>query len=180
MAITPSGQPAWTRTSGFETYGGNVNKRNHLSQGVVDPETDVGAEEFSRIVADLEAITRVSPFCVIRYECNDSSPAAPTVISVSQMTGVNTAGYEGDAAPSGMPSLARNGDGDVTITWDSTYADPYSISGAIDIRFCNAGLSGTVYGQAVYELVTSSSVRVRAFDGAAAAEADAIVTVEVW
>ena len=116
MPITPTGNPAWTRSAGIESYGGNVNKRNHLSQGVVDPETDISAENLSRIAADLTAVARVSAFSAIRFTCNDTSPAAPTVANVLQQTAINTAGYEGDAAPTGMPSLARNGTGDVTVT----------------------------------------------------------------
>ena len=90
MPIIPTGNPAWTRSSAHTTYGGDLNKRNHLSQGVVDPETDLGAEQLTRMTEDLAAIARVSPFSVITYTNNDGSPAAPTISTVLQMNGTNT------------------------------------------------------------------------------------------
>lgn len=180
MALTPTGRPAWERASDIASYGGNVNKRNHLSQGVVDPETDLGAEDHGRMAADLAAVARVTPFATITYTCNDTGTAAPTVNAVLMMTGVNVAGYEGDAAPSGMPSMARNGDGDVTITFASSYSDPYAVSGAFAVSMAIATSNSASGGQCAVELVSDTTIRVRQFDKDGTADTDESVTVQVW
>jgi hypothetical protein len=130
MAITPSGTPAWTRAATHEDYGGNVDKQNYLSRGVIDALTDVGAEELCRMAADLEACVRTSPFCVMSVRCNDGTCAAPTFSSVLMQTGVRATSYEGDAAPAGFPSGARDSDGIITVVFSASYADPYGVTGA--------------------------------------------------
>lgn len=176
---TPSGSPAWTRTAGIAQYGGHADKKNHLSIGVVDPLTDVGAEAFQRITADLAAIAKTAPFCVLQVTCNDGTPAAPTVDSLLQMNGTDTDGYEGDASPSGFPSLARNGDGDFTITFASSYSDDYSQSGAFAVKFADGGLASSSAGTVTVE-TAATTVRVRCWDGAGSALADAVCTITVW
>lgn len=177
--MTPSGLPAWSRTSSHVFYGGDTDKRNLLSQGVIDPTTDVSATELARLAADMEAIVRTMPFMVITYLNNDSSPAAPTIEVVYIMTGVRTTSYAGDAAPAGFPSAARNGTGDVTFTLDSSYSDPYSVAQAFDIGHLSATARGTVYCVPVPQRLTATTFRVRSFNGGGAL-ADQRVTVEVY
>ena len=129
MTTTPTGLPVWTRTADHTFYGGDVDKQNYQSQGVVNPKTDISAEEWCRVTADVAAMARTVPFCVITFTCDDATPGAPTVHSVNMMTGINTAGYAGDSPPTGFPTLARVSDGRVTITFASSYSDDYSVSG---------------------------------------------------
>jgi len=131
--IIPAGAPPWLRSNDLTHYGGDVNKQNYLSRGVIDALTDVGAEQFSRMAADLAALQRTAAFCEITLRCNDTSPAAPTFEFVNMMTGVVSLAYAGDNAPSGFPSGARVGDGDVTVTFASAYADPYGVSAAFGL-----------------------------------------------
>lgn len=180
--IVPSGSPIWTRAAVHTQYGGDVNKRNLLSVGVVDAQTDVGAEQLARLVADMEAIARTAPFLIINYTNNDTAPAAPTVNTVYMMTGVNTTTYAGNAPPLGFPSGARNGTGDVTFTLSASYSDPYGAAGAFTIRHAIA----TIYGNnanarnVTYEVPTSSTVRVHVFDQTGAAVGNDRVTLAVW
>jgi hypothetical protein len=178
MPIVPTGYPAWTRLVSFAHYGGHESKENYLSRGAINPLTDVAAEEFSRMVSDLAAAVRGAPFATITYLNNDSSPAAPTIESVFMMTGVRLVSYAGDAAPSGFPSAARNGQGDVTFTFDASYLDEYGISGA----FAPAAAAGTGHGSA-YVVATSTisgqTVRVRALEGFATPVSDARITLVV-
>lgn len=173
MAVTPTGAPVWVRTNDHTTYGGNVNKRNYQSQGSVNAQTDISAEEYVRVCADLDAIGRVSPFAMIHYTNNDTVPAVPTVNNYDAMVG---------SAPTGV----RNGDGDVTFTWSASYNDPYSQAGTIHIvsavanvnssaaEFCTVvPLDGDVDTR-------NEQVRVRAFDAAGAAIQDADVMLIVW
>lgn len=169
MAITPNGSPAWVRNADHTVYGGNVQKTNFHSQGVTNPRTDVGAEGFVRLAADLAAVARTAPFSSLTVLCNDSAPAAPTIEVVDQMTGLRVFSYEGDAAPPGYPSGARNGAGDVTITWDASYEDAYGVSGDIDIQHPLVTVHGTTPVKAVCELLDpdinllNEAVRVRCF-----------------
>lgn len=133
MTVIPTGHPLWTRAAGHVNYGGNENKRNHLSQGVVDPETDVSAQQLARLATDLASIARVAPFGYMVVQCNDSSPQAPQVVLANMANNVST-GYEGDAAPTGFPTLARVSNGRFSVTFASTYADDYGVSGAFILQ----------------------------------------------
>jgi len=176
--MTPTGSPAWTRTADHTVYGGNTDKQNYLSRGVIDALTDVGAEALCRLAADMEAVVRTCPFATITYLCNDSSPAAPTIEVVYQMTGVRITSYAGDAAPTGFPSAARNGSGDVTFTFASSYSDPYAVSGSFAPKHAVAGVHGTSSGEAPC-VISGQTVRVRGFNGASALS-NPRITLQVW
>ena len=178
MSITPTGAPAWTRQTSHVDYGGNVNKQNFMGQGVVNALTDVGAEDFCRMCSDLAAVARTASMFVIEYTCSDSSPAAPTINVVLGMTGVRLVSYVGDAAPTGFPSAARNGNGDVTFTFDSSYSDDYGIAGAWVPVTCTTSVSGTAARVAEW-VISGSTVRIRVFDDAGAAVSNPTVTLEV-
>ena len=177
MAVVPDGSPAWTRVVALEHYGGNVNKQNYLSRGAIDPLTDVAAEEFSRMVADQAAAVRTAPFMIARVQCNDTSPAAPTILWLAMMTGVREAGYEGDAPPSGFPSWARDGDGAVTATFASAYLDEYGVSGAYTPHAAKA--TAATASRIASAIVSGQTVRVDVTTDAGAAATDPVFTVVV-
>lgn len=142
MAIVPTGAPPWIRTNDHTTYGGDPNKTNWHSQGVTNARTDVGAEALCRLAEDMAAVMRTAPFCTVYIVCDDVTPAAPTLTYVNQMTGVRIVSYLGSSAPTGFPSAVRNGNGDVTITWASSYLDDYGVSGNIHIVHADASVYG--------------------------------------
>lgn len=160
---TPSGNPAWVRSSDFSTYGGDLNKQNYQSQGVVNPVTDVGAEGFSRMVSDVAAVVRTAEFCSMLVQCDDSTPAAPTVLNCRLMTGITGSTYLGSAPPTGFPTLSRNGNGDVSITFASSYSDEYGVAGAFIAKDPIACFVGSGGGIAVPERVSATVIRVRCF-----------------
>jgi hypothetical protein len=162
-----------------EDYGGNVAKTNYQSVGVVNPRTDVGAEGFSRQVSDQAAAVRTAEFAVMTLLCNDGSPAAPTIESCQLMTGIASAPYAGDAAPNGFPSAARNGDGDVTITFAASYDDEYGVSADYAPTQAVAAGHGTTFADPTV-VISGQTVRARVFDAAGAALADKRITLIVW
>ena len=176
---TPSGLPAWTRTATHTQYGGDVDKENYLSRGMIDARTDLDAKHIQRLAADLEAVVRTCPFITLTYLCNDASPAVPTIEAVFMMTGVRVVSYEGDSPPSGMPSAARNGDGSVTFTFASSYADPYSVSGDFAPVHAVASVHGTTPASETVTL-SGQTVTVEAWDDGGSALADVRLTLEVW
>lgn len=178
MAITPNGLPAWTRTASHTNYGGDTNKHNYLSRGAIDALTDVGAEAVCRLAADMEAIARVAPFATLTYLCDDGGGNPPTVETVFMMTGVRLTSYVANAAPTGFPSATRSGDGDVTFTFLSTYNDPYGVAGTYAPKHAVANVHGTAAGEPVI-VISGQTVRVRAFNGAAALVSPR-VTLVVW
>lgn len=178
--IVPNGFPAWVRASDHSTYGGNTEKTNWQSQGVTNARTDVGAEAFTRMTADIAAVQRTAPFCTLTFLCNDGSTSAPTISVVNQMTGVRVAQYAGDSAPTGFPSAARNGNGDNTFTWSASYTDPYGISGTLNITHAEVSGIGSTAIIANYDIVSASSVRVYLFDAAGAAILNKRATLTVW
>lgn len=170
MTITPNGAPAWLRTASLASYDGDLNKKNYLSLGVVDPLTDVGAEGFSRIVADLAAVVRVSAFCEMSISCMDSTTLVPIVNSASLMSGITTASYVGNAPPTGFPTVSRVSDGVVLITFASSYLDLYGVSGAFSVLMPMASVL-TVAGTATI-VATATTAQVAGFSTAGAALAD--------
>lgn len=179
MAVVPTGLPAWTRTAAHTQYGGHVDKRNYMGIGPVDALTDVGAENLCRAATDLASAVRTLPFCVMRLLCNDSSPAAPTVEFVNMMTGVRVTSYAGDAAPTGFPSAARNNNGDVTVTFDSSYTDEYGVEGDFAPTLANTTVFATAHRVAPV-VISGQTVRVRVYDAAGAAVSDPRFTLAVW
>lgn len=178
--IVPAGVPPWLRTTDFSHYGGALDKQNYLSRGAIDALTDVDATSFARITADMAALARVAPFAVLTVHCNDSVPGAPTIEVANLMTGVRAVSYSGSSAPSGFPSGARNGTGDFTLTFASSYNDAYGVLGAFSINHAKASAVYTAVARAVVEKVTATTLRVRIFDAADAALSNGRATVEVW
>jgi hypothetical protein len=145
-----------------------------MAQGVTDPTSDVSAEQFSRMVEDVAMLARSGSFGTLTYQCNDSSPADPTVISWDGMV-------------STTPTGTRNGDGDVTWTWAASYTDAYGVSAGFNIGHAKAGLQNATTASAANSEVSDTNadglnetVQVVARDNANAAIPDAIVTLTVW
>jgi hypothetical protein len=177
---TPTGLPVWARSASFEDYGGHVSKRNHLSQGVIDPETDVGAEHVQRLSADLAAVARVAPFGFFTVQCNDTAVADPTVEQAFIATGVLQVSYEGDAPPSGFPTVTRTGDGVFSVQFESSYADDYDVESDFIVQPGIAGNLTTDGGTACIEKISATLIAVAAFDAAGAADADALISFTVY
>lgn len=177
---TPTGLPIWTRAAGKSYYGGHDNKQNHLSQGAIDPETDVTAAELNRLSADLAAIARTAPFGYFVVQCNDSSPAAPTVTFASMATGVRTTSYEGDDPPSGFPTLARTANGKFTITFASSYNDEFSVAGSFIVQPGTGNNLSSGGGVVSIERDSDVQLEVTAYDSATVADSDALVSFTVY
>ena len=173
----PAGYPLWTRTSDYTTYGGDADKRNYQSQGAINPETDITAEQFMRLVEDAAECARTSAFAQMSITCNDTSPAAPTVNWARLATGATDTAYEGDAAPTGFPSASRNGTGNITIAFDATYTDAYGVSAAFTpVHILPSPVSPCAY---VTWYRSGSNVILQGYDSAGNPLADSEFTVEV-
>jgi hypothetical protein len=172
MSVTPTGDPAWVRTNGHETYGGRTDKENYQSQGAINGQTDVDAADFCRLAADLAAVARTAPLCTFTFTCNDTSPAAPTMGDSVTMLPAH-------------PTGTRIGNGDVRWTFDASYLDPYGVEGAIHIIGVTATLQGSNPGMVVATPEDSNAdgrndrVRVTAYQAGGAAASDAVVTISI-
>lgn len=166
-AIVPSGAPAWVRSNDHTVYGGNTEKTNYQSQGVVNPRTDVGAEAIARMAADLEACARTAAFCELTIQCDDATPANPTVLVVNQMSGSRVVSYAGGSPPAGFPYAIRVSNGVVDVNWASSYNDPYSVAGAVNIKHALAAAHGTSALATTCSVSSTTSVRVYVWNVAA-------------
>lgn len=181
MSTTPAGLPAWSRTADASVYGGHSDKRDYQAQGVVNPQTDVSAAQFIRLAADVAALTRVAPFCVMTVQCNDTVPDAPTVVRAQQMTAVSLAGYEGDNPTGDFPELSRLGDGDIRVDWAETVEDDYGVSHTVSLVHAMASAQDA----SGYVIVTpiaggdGHSFRFRVYDSSGNDVPDALITFEV-
>ena len=133
MSVTPSGSPTWTRTADHTTYGGATDKKNYQSQGAVNARTDVTAEQFVRLAADMSSVVQTADLAVLVVTGNDTATSDPTVNSVQMMTGRNVSGYSGGSPPAGFPSVTRIADGHMRITFSTSLTDDYGVSGKVNI-----------------------------------------------
>ena len=181
--MTASGNPAWERVAGITDYGGHTSKTNYMAQGVVNPRTDVGAEAIMRMADHLAAVANVSPFAVINYTQDDTGTNDPVVNSAYLMTGADSDGYpDGGTPPTGYPTLSRNGNGDVTVTFASSYNDSYGTAGTFSVSaaqaFCNDSSSSIVCDA---DIISTVAVRVRSYvSNTGVASTDSQVTLLVW
>ena len=178
MAITPNGSPAWVRNADHTTYGGNAEKTNYQSRGVINALTDVGAEEFVRMVSDLAAVVRTAPFCVINVTGRDSTVQDPTVNRVTLQTGATASSYDGGSPPAGFPSVTRVGDGNYLVTFAATYADPYSVSGAFAPTHCVPSVLGAAGYDPGYQIGTNT-VNIYCTNGGAGVQ-DQTLSAAIW
>lgn len=181
MPIVPTGSPAWSRAVSFEDYGGNVDKENYLSEGAINPLTDVDAAAFSRMTSDLAAVVRTAPFLVATYSADDAGTSDPIVEFVWMMTGRVATPFLGSTPPAGFPTFERTGDGQVTITFDATYADEYGVAYAFAPTGGHGSCRGTgTGGRNVKVQPSGQAAIVTVLDEAGAAATDQTITVEVF
>lgn len=177
--VRPSGAPPWTRSATIESFGGHASKQNHLQRSAVDPLTDVDARSFARITADLTSVTRTAPFAVLNFgtqvqpETRPGRPVPSPIWVVSHahtMTGVRVLPYAIDSVPPvGFPRVDRNGTGDYTITFATSYTDAYGVTAPFSISHVRPGSAvHTAVCRVVAEVVDAQSARVRIYDESAA------------
>ncbi len=179
MTITPEGLPAWTRTAGISQYGGHVDKQNYLSRGVIDPLTDIGAEGYSRLTADLAAAAITAPMFVCTFLNALSGGDPPTIEAAFFMPyGAITISYVGDDPPPGFPEAGQVGAGQVQFVFESSYVDAYGVAGSFAPRIAVATGHGNTFVSCSC-LISSDSVVVYCFDAAGNALEQKRVTLVV-
>jgi hypothetical protein len=146
MPVTPTGLPAWTRTASIEQYGGHVDKENYLSLDAIDPLTDITAQGYARLTADVMAAALTSPFAVITMR---ESGGSVTVESAFMMpTGARLAPYAGASPPAGYPGVTRTATGRFVVGFATSYTDPYGVSGAFAARGAVATAGNSTFASA--------------------------------
>lgn len=173
---TPAGNPSWTRSAASSTYGGHQNKQNYQQQGVTNPLTDIGADEFIRTTLDLSAAVSTAAFAIISLTCNDGTPAAPTINWVRAQNATALSPYAGDSAATGLPSGSRNSAGNVTLQWEASLTDEYGASAAPAIIGAEARVNGY---DATVTLDDNRTITVEALNSGTPI-ADATITVWVY
>lgn len=132
--IIPSGLAPWLRANDHTTYGGRHDKMNYQSQGVVDPRTDISAEQFVRLCEDLASVVRVCPYGYLMIQCDDTTPTDPTVLFVYLMNVFTEIPYLGSTPGLGMPTVERVSNGVFTVSFVSPAEDAYGIEGDVIIK----------------------------------------------
>jgi hypothetical protein len=169
--ITPAGAPAWAKTNDFATYGGDVNKKNYQSRGAVNPLTDVTAEQFTRLTADVSAIVRTAEFATLTFRYDTASGLFVV--------------YAYDGMVSTLPTITHFGVGQLLVTWLATYNDDYGVASTIDIQHCDHGAHGAAMATVSTQLLDNDAngkyeaVMVYVWNAAGAAADDITVTLTV-
>ncbi len=178
MTINPDGLPPWGHTTDFSFYGGHASKVNYQSQGAINARTDVSAEEFIRMVADLSAAVRTAPFAHGELVMNGAGN--PTVNFIEMMTGRRTTSYGGLTPPTGFPSAQTIGTGVADLVFSGSYADEFGAStpfAPLD-ALANAQTDQAHFANAI-AFPLSGIVRLRYFNATGVAT-DGTVAFWVW
>jgi hypothetical protein len=159
---TPTGLPAWTRTADHSTYGGDANKANYNDEPIVNPRTDVGADSFQRITADLAAVTRMADFAVLTFS-TDASDSSVSVTAGRTMVGTLSTSYTGSSPPAGFPAVTHVSGSVWSVAIGGSYSDDYSVAASFAPAFTGAQCITGAYASRAY--VSGTSVYVESATG---------------
>lgn len=193
MSITPTGTPAWTRTASADLYGGHANKRNWGGLGIIDPRTDISAEQWSRMAADLAAVVTVSPALVIRVRDTGARTVAPSAPSPSITASVHSlwgvsGWYSGGFPATGFPTVELD-DSDLslptyTITIPASHTDYFGVAASFaPVATVTTGvkISGGVMVYPCGETITGQVITLQfAGDDLALVSGNVDFVVQVW
>lgn len=185
MTITPDGLPAWTRTAGIEQYGGHADKQNYLTLGAIDPTTDITAEGYARLTADMAAAAVSAPLAVITFTNRTAASGNPPLVEwvLFMPSGELLVSYEGDDPPAGFPEAAQVGAGHVQFTFEASYTDLYGVTGTFSPKHALATGHGSTFLNCTTVVSGPSDpeplVDVYCFDAAGAAVESRRVTLVV-
>lgn len=140
------------------------------ADAVVDPETEVAASYFNRLVAQAAMASHTLPRAWVRVTAGSS----PTVADHDAVWG---------NSDSVKPTVARSGAGVYTVTWASSYNDlqdtPESHTVSIRAASANGSHSGALR-HVQHELTSAVVVTVRSFNsGGSATDVDSFF-LQVW
>lgn len=177
--MSVSGSPWWLRVADAAAYGGGSHKRDYGTQGPVNPVTDLTAAQLRRLTADLAGVSRMAPFCRLRIQLNDGTPAAPTIVASVVPNASRSQSYEGDAAPDGFPTATRLGNGQIRITLPAEFTDDANETAAATILFPEAEVVGAAH-RATIATFTATTVDIHVTEATTTtAVLDQIITVSL-
>ena len=139
--ITPTGNPNWARTADITDYGGSINKKNYLDAAATNPDTDVTAEQYSRLVDAVAAMNRIVPFCVMVIDLTDGT--------------IDTFYHQAGNVDENKPTIGEYAGGKRIITFPESYVDSYNIEYGTNITVAQA--TSTTSGSDIYANVTTSN-----------------------
>lgn len=117
---------------------------------IEDPATDVSATNFVPMISSVAAMTHIVPRAYVVVVGNASTP---TVLEHNSAWG--------SSGPV-IPTLLRNGTGDITITWPATVTGEDGQTHTLNLKRCVGwNFEGTVFYVATVTPVTANSFRLR-------------------
>lgn len=149
-----------------DTFGGTFAD----ADAVVDPETELAASYFNRLVTNVVAMSHALPRAWVRL----TASASPSVVDHGAVWG-STNGVK--------PAVSRSSAGVYTVTWSASLYDLQATPEVHSISIRAASVSGSHSGAArilMWDLTSAVRVTVYSYDAAgAAADCDALF-VQVW
>lgn len=167
--VPQSGIATFAGAMNHETFGGHLQKKNYGGIAVVNPKTDVSAQQGVDGCRVLARAQWTMKFAELEITLGDDDTAS----TVNSYVGQNGVGL------SKAPSIARIGTGIVRLQWDATYTDEYNITGTLAIKRAKGTPCGTVFSNPVCNRVDARTVDVRFFDAAGALVDNRSAVIEV-
>jgi hypothetical protein len=150
----PAGYPIWARSSAAATYGGGANKRNYGGIGAVNANTDITAEQYLRLCADVAGIAMTSHLVMMElynaagtFQVNWVAPVwAPPY----------TTPYVGTSPPSALyPTVTATSATACQVTLPVAPADEYGVAASISVIAAIPTLLGASWSPTIYPYVFS-------------------------
>ena len=142
----PGGNPPWMRTMSAASYGAHASLRDYGGTGAINANTDITAEQYKRLAADVAAAAMVAPLAVLTLRWTVSPNAVFVASVVPQWAPAVFVEYAGSSPPSSVyPSVTLMGNV-FTVTFPSTATDDYGVSGPIIPRVVVPASSDILWG----------------------------------
>lgn len=126
----PAGSPIWTRSAAASTYGGSLGKKNYGGIGAINANTDVTAEQWNRLTADLAGVASMTPLCMLQL--NHIGSAIYIDYCAPCWTAPWREQYLGSSPPSALyPSAVLLSATQVQLTFPQTATDEFGVAAGI-------------------------------------------------
>ena len=142
-----TGNPIWARDVNTTQYCGDPNKKDFGNVGVLNPKTDLGANQHARLVADLTTVARSSLLMRLVFTPNATAPSTSVQCCMPAWSppatwldgAVTRPGYPDGSAPPSQYYATIVGTGSTrTITLPTEASDDYGVTYAVTPRIVQA------------------------------------------
>ena len=151
----PTGNPSWVKTASAADYGAHPGLHDYGYTGAINANTDITADQYKRLAADVAAATLMSPLATLTLRWT-TAPAVYVSSAIVQWATPLFIEYAGSSPPSpSYPTVTISGT-KITVALPSSANDTYGKAGEIIVRVVAPTVTGILWagpnGTSTFEL----------------------------